>query len=75
MPYRYISETARPTDEQIFGIVTMSKYPIVHQQEIQFEKENGNRAIVTDIVYNNDTIRVYNAHLGSIRFQRKIINM
>ena len=71
MPYRYISETARPTDEQIFGIVTMSKYPIVHQQEIQFEKENGNRAIVTDIVYNNDTIRVYNAHLGSIRFQKE----
>lgn len=43
-----------------------SKYPIVHIDSIVFPK-SANNAIYADIVFNNDTIRIYNVHLQSFR--------
>lgn len=50
-----------------FGIITLSKYPIVNKGLFKF-KNSDNICIYSDIVYNNDTLRVYNNHLESIRF-------
>jgi endonuclease/exonuclease/phosphatase family metal-dependent hydrolase len=46
------------------GSVTMTRFPIINMQEIRFEK-SGNIAIVTDIVTDKDTLRVFNVHLQS----------
>lgn len=61
--------THEMTGEQYFGVVTFSKYPIVNKGEIAFENDDNNYCIYTDVLKASDTIRVFNAHLGSIRLQ------
>jgi endonuclease/exonuclease/phosphatase family metal-dependent hydrolase len=54
-----------------FGLVTLSKHPIVRSEVIRFENDANNGCIVTDVVVAGDTVRIFNAHLSSIRFDRK----
>jgi len=49
-----------------FGIVTLSKYPIIDREIISFNKNMKNLCIYTDILYKDDTVRIYNAHFSSI---------
>lgn len=51
-----------------FGIATFSRFPIVSKGMIDFPNSRTNLAIFTDIVFNADTIRVYNAHFESLHF-------
>jgi len=53
-----------------YGIATFSKYPIVNEGEIEFEN-TSNACIFTDIVKGNDTIRIYNCHLQSLRLKER----
>jgi endonuclease/exonuclease/phosphatase family metal-dependent hydrolase len=61
--------THEMTGKQYFGVVTFTKFPIVGKGEIGFENDDNNYCIYTDIKKNNDTIRIFNGHLGSIRLQ------
>ena len=54
--------------QQYFGVVTLSAWPVVNRGSIPFENDPNNFCIYTDLKINEDTIRVYNAHLASIRF-------
>ena len=54
-----------------WGIATFSKYPIIHKQAVHFEQQGGNMFIYSDVVLGKDTLRVYNTHLESIRFNMK----
>lgn len=56
--------------EQHYGIATFSKHPIVNKGVIRFNNDHGNVCIFSDIVAHGDTIRVYNAHVASIRFKQ-----
>lgn len=53
-----------------FGLAMFSKYPIINSGSIKNEngKISGNYVIWSDIVVNEDTIRIYNTHLQSIKF-------
>lgn len=51
-----------------YGIATFSKFPIAGSGEVQFSG-TYNACIYTDIVVNTDTIRIYNAHLQSLRLK------
>jgi endonuclease/exonuclease/phosphatase family metal-dependent hydrolase len=55
------------------GPLTMTRFPIIYMGEIRF-KNSGNMIIYTDILMNNDTVRVYNCHLQSYRLQPTEIN-
>ena len=55
--------------EKYFGLATFTKYPIVGKGEISFDNDDNNYCIFTDIKKGNDTLRIFNAHLGSIRLQ------
>ena len=58
--------------KQNFGVVTLSKHPIVFKGYIPFDGDINNFCIYSDIALpTRDTIRVYNAHLASIRFQKQ----
>jgi endonuclease/exonuclease/phosphatase family metal-dependent hydrolase len=46
------------------GPVTFTRYPIVNMGEIRFE-DSGNMVMYTDVLIDNDTIRIYNCHLQS----------
>ena len=49
-----------------YGSVTMTRYPIINMGEIRFE-ESRNMTIYTDVVIENDTVRVFNVHLQSYK--------
>jgi len=51
-----------------WGIATFSKYPIINKETVHFQERGGNIFTFSDIKIGNDTIRVYNTHLESIRF-------
>ncbi|GMN09348.1 endonuclease/exonuclease/phosphatase family protein [Croceitalea sp. MTPC9] len=47
-------------------LAILSKYPIIRNASISFPN-TGNDAVYADIVYKNDTIRIYNLHLQSYK--------
>jgi endonuclease/exonuclease/phosphatase family metal-dependent hydrolase len=56
-------------DQQHFGIIIFSKYPIINRQAISYYPHDYNsRFQYVDIVKNSDTFRVFNVHLQSLRF-------
>jgi len=54
---------------QNLGVATFSRYPIINRDIIKFEK-SYNTSIFTDIIIDKDTLRIYNVHLQSIRFNQ-----
>ena len=64
----YFKTTYTSAKNYMFGIATFSKYPILKSDFFEFEN-TSNIIIYSDLLINNDTIRVFNAHLQSIRFQ------
>ncbi|NBC82990.1 MAG: hypothetical protein GVY19_06365 [Bacteroidetes bacterium] len=63
----YINKDGR---QHGYGIATFSNMPVVHHGSIAF-KNSGNRAIFSDIIYKNDTIRIYNCHLQSVKIKEE----
>jgi endonuclease/exonuclease/phosphatase family metal-dependent hydrolase len=52
-----------------FGIITFSKLPIVQQQTVKFYPYDYNSIFqYTDVLQGNDTVRVFNIHLQSLKF-------
>jgi endonuclease/exonuclease/phosphatase family metal-dependent hydrolase len=51
-----------------FGIATFSTRPILAKGAIHFPDDLNNLCLWTDIALHGDTVRVYNAHLASLRF-------
>lgn len=49
-----------------YGLAIFSKYPIVNEGKV-FDTKSTNGATFADIQVNNDTIRIYNAHLESMK--------
>jgi endonuclease/exonuclease/phosphatase family metal-dependent hydrolase len=52
-----------------YGIVTLSKFPIISKGEI-VHPGSSSLSIYTDILILNDTFRIYNNHLQSFRLKR-----
>lgn len=70
-PYFQERYTHEMTGKKYFGLATFSKFPIINKGEIPFDNDPNNFCIFSDIIKERDTIRVYNAHIGSIRLQDK----
>jgi len=52
-----------------FGIVILSKYPLIHLQTIKPENKNYNSIFqYADVLIKSDTFRIFNIHLQSLRF-------
>lgn len=66
--YEHTEYTITLRNNDHWGVVTLSRYPIVNTGKIIFNNRNNNICIYTDIVKNKDTIRVYNMHLQSVNF-------
>lgn len=54
-----------------FGLVTFSKYPILNKGFLAFTDSSSNKAIFTDILIGDDTVRVYNIHFQSVHFDKE----
>ncbi|MEO6720282.1 MAG: endonuclease/exonuclease/phosphatase family protein [Ferruginibacter sp.] len=56
-------------NQQHFGLIIFSKYPIINKQTLRFFPNDYNSTFqYVDIVKETDTIRVFNLHLQSLRF-------
>jgi len=69
LPHNAVYYAADHTNRNGFGIATFSKYPIIKKSRIPFNS-SFNAAMYTDILFLSDTIRIFNIHLQSIRFQK-----
>lgn len=65
MPYVHFEQGVVVNKNRKFGLLTVSKYPIVQKQRIDFNAK-GNLAMRSDLLINDDTISVYNLHLASV---------
>lgn len=68
LTYSHVYYTDRVPKKINFGMATFSKYPILRKEMIEFE-ETLNGSICSDILIGNDTVRIYNCHLQSIRLR------
>lgn len=69
--YHHVEYTTIAYGHNHFGIATFSKYPIINKGKIVFNTKSNNICIYTDLLINEDTVRVYNMHLQSISFSKK----
>ena len=67
-PYHHIHYSIATGNNTGYGIATFSKYPVVGQGVISFDRTR-NMSIYTDIAFRDDTIRIYNNHLQSVNFR------
>jgi endonuclease/exonuclease/phosphatase family metal-dependent hydrolase len=66
----YEGYTHKLVQKQFFGLATFSAFPVVYSGMISFPNDKNNNAIYTDLKIGNDTVRIYNVHLASFRFQQ-----
>jgi len=58
---------------QNFGVAVLSKYPMIAKGDVRFETQDDNDfnyCVFVDVLKNNDTFRIYNVHLQSIKLQQ-----
>ena len=67
--YYHVENTIQLNNDH-FGIITFSKHPIVDKGIVSIGAESDNICIYTDILLNEDTLRVYNGHLSSIKLDK-----
>lgn len=48
------------------GLATFSRFPIINRGTVNFSTDTGNKAIFSDLLINNDTVRIYNVHFQSL---------
>ncbi|MBP6090841.1 MAG: endonuclease/exonuclease/phosphatase family protein [Crocinitomicaceae bacterium] len=59
---------------QNFGVSILSKFPLIAKGDVMFSTQGDqdfNYCIFVDLVKNQDTFRIYNVHLQSIRLQQE----
>ncbi len=76
-PYNYYSYNKKDDfdGKHRFGIIIFSKYPIIDRHTVRYEPLSYNSTFqYVDILKGNDTIRVFNFHLQSLRFSHENLN-
>lgn len=70
----YHQRLATQTSKRDYGIITLSKHPIIKKGTV-VNDDADLLCIFTDIIKNKDTFRIYNTHLESIKFQQDDYDM
>lgn len=70
--YRYVyhADYYAESSRRVFALVTLSQFPAVGTHALSLPEDNHNFGFYTDLVVHDDTFRVYNLHLESIRLQQ-----
>lgn len=59
-------------DDHHFGVIVFSKYPIIHKMDVAFPPYDYNSTYqLVDIKVGGDTIRTFNVHLQSLKFDKE----
>lgn len=70
-PYNDYEFTLTLRKKHHWGIATYSKFNIVGSGHVNFREKSNNICIYSDIIINDDTVRVYNMHLQSIHLLKE----
>ncbi|MGM0944225.1 MAG: endonuclease/exonuclease/phosphatase family protein [Bacteroidota bacterium] len=71
MEYSYQIIDGNPS-RRSYGMAIFSKFPIINDGKI-FDNNRANGAIFADILYQSDTIRIYNVHLESMQINSQTL--
>jgi len=74
LSYTHIHYTNTIPGKLNFGMATFSRYPIYNKGAVSF-KGTLNGSIYSDIIYDKDTIRIYNCHLQSVQLKKDYSNL
>ena len=66
--YHAESVTSDNKQSVFFGCLIFSRFPIVRSGKLEIQSSASNHCFFADVVRENDTIRIYNFHIGSISF-------
>lgn len=70
--FEHITTSAREkkgSGNNLFGSAIFSKYPFIDSGFVAFDNDENNHISWIDIVKDKDTLRIINAHIGSMRLQ------
>ncbi len=68
LAYHHVKFSHAKKNGRKTGLILFSRYPIVQSGQVPFGGTTLNGCLFADLAVGGDTIRVYNAHLQSIRF-------
>ncbi len=71
LKYEQIAYVKKDGKRQAYGIAIFSKWPVINRKVIDFEGNPVNFCIYSDIVVHEDTLRLFNVHLESIRLSKE----
>lgn len=69
--YSHISYIRNKNKRTPFGIAIFSRYRIIQNQQFTSNTSGNNFCIYTDVIIEEDTVRIINTHLESIRLGRE----
>jgi endonuclease/exonuclease/phosphatase family metal-dependent hydrolase len=69
LPEKHILYTSRSGAGANYGIAMYTRFPIVNRGDVLF-KDSYNSGMFTDVVYGDDTLRIFNVHLQSVRLMK-----
>ena len=72
-PYSNITWVSKIDKKKYYGIATFSKFPMINKGVIKYP-HSKNISIFSDIVFKEDTLRIFNNHLQSVRFVKRNID-
>jgi len=67
--YMHLTPEGKRSEDLYAGLATFSSLPIINQASIVFPNTR-NICIYTDVLWNGDTVRIYNNHLQSISLRK-----
>lgn len=71
LKFEQIAYVKKDGKKQAYGIAIFSRWPVINRKVIDFEGNPVNFCIYSDIVINEDTVRLFNVHLESIRLSKE----
>lgn len=66
----YLSADTNIWNDSRFGILIVSRFPIVGQGNVMTSENGFNRIAFADVRFNTDTIRIINVHLQSMQMKK-----
>ncbi len=69
-PHTYFI-SSKKNDYEAMGLAIFSKYPLKNKNFIPFDRAGANGCLYADIIYKNQSLRIFNVHLRSISFEQQ----
>lgn len=71
LKHKYIAYVSMDGKDKPYGIAIFSRWPLTGTGIVRFEDNPVNFCLFSDILIGQDTIRLFNVHLESIKFSRE----